>query len=290
MARAAARRHHVLTTEHLLKLGMSRRQISRWEAAGRLHRKHRGVYAVGRADLDRQGVWQAALDAVGGDAALSHASAVEAWNWRSTCTIPVHVSTSRSGLRQRDGIVIHSVVPDAMKHNGQRVTRPARTLADVAPDEDDDGLLRLCSAAAYRRHFDARLLKAQLNRRPAGADRLRRVLRLLDAADGHTRSELELRFRKLIARHRIARPSFNEAIALPDGRTVIPDAIWWEHGLVIELDSRDAHDHEPGQLNDAEKNLIYAELGLECLRLRWRHVVDEEQRVADVLVARVGLR
>ena len=63
-------------------------------AAGRLHRVHRGVYAVGHDGPDARGRWLAAVKACGPDAMLSHSSSVmlfELWpveDRRPEVTVP----------------------------------------------------------------------------------------------------------------------------------------------------------------------------------------------------------
>src|SRR3954447_1975322 len=73
-ARARAQ-HGVISTAQLASLGVSARAVSHRVEAGRLHRIHRGVYAVGHTVLGPHGRWLAAVLACGPGAALSHASA-----------------------------------------------------------------------------------------------------------------------------------------------------------------------------------------------------------------------
>jgi predicted transcriptional regulator of viral defense system len=66
IARLAERQHGVVSLAQLLNVtGMSRRGISHRAAAGRIHRIHRGVYAVGHRRLSREGHWLAAVLACG---------------------------------------------------------------------------------------------------------------------------------------------------------------------------------------------------------------------------------
>jgi hypothetical protein len=68
--------HGVVALFQLLEIGLSRRAVERRIEAGRLHRLHWGVYAVGHRKLTRQGRWMAAVLAGGEDAVLSnHAAA-----------------------------------------------------------------------------------------------------------------------------------------------------------------------------------------------------------------------
>jgi hypothetical protein len=56
---------------------LKRSAVSRRVAAGRLHRIHRGVYAVGHPALNQHGRWRAATLALGAGAVLSHQSAAQ---------------------------------------------------------------------------------------------------------------------------------------------------------------------------------------------------------------------
>ena len=73
LAELAERQHGVVSRAQLVTLGFGRRAIDRVVAAGRLHRLHRGVYAVGHRLVGREGRFMAATLATGG--VLSHRSA-----------------------------------------------------------------------------------------------------------------------------------------------------------------------------------------------------------------------
>lgn len=290
IARAAARRDGVLTSAHLHALGLGDREIARRADAGLLFRRHQGVYAVGRPELSARGERRAALDAMGDDAALSFATAAAHLGLGGDLVLPVHVTVPRA-RRPRPGIVLHRapLLPqEVVVHQGLRVTSVARTILDQASVVDDRAVMQLCSAAASRGLYDRAALEAVLRRGRAGSARLRRVLALLDDGTGHTHEEFEHRFRQLLVRHRIRQPDYNLELRAPDGRKVYPDAAWLDLGLVVELDSRGHHDHEPGWFRDREKDLIYVDLRLECIRLTWRQVVHQETRTAAVLRRRVG--
>jgi predicted transcriptional regulator of viral defense system len=65
IARIAARQHGVVTVAQLLAAGVSATTIGRGEKAGRLHRIHRGIYAVGHPGLNDRRRWKAASSRVG---------------------------------------------------------------------------------------------------------------------------------------------------------------------------------------------------------------------------------
>lgn len=68
----ARRQHGVVSHADLRRIGFSAQSIKHRIASGRLHRVYRGVYAVGRPQLTREGRWMAAVLACGDDATLSH--------------------------------------------------------------------------------------------------------------------------------------------------------------------------------------------------------------------------
>lgn|SRR5262245_1751979 len=61
IAEIATRQHGVLSVMQLHAAGADSSAIKRRVAAGRLHRVHRGVYAVGHARLSNEGRWMAAV-------------------------------------------------------------------------------------------------------------------------------------------------------------------------------------------------------------------------------------
>ncbi len=79
IALIASCQHGVITLTQLIQAGLSRSAVKRRVAAGRLHRIHRGVYAVGHSGLSHHGRWMAAVLACGPGAVLSHRAAAELW-------------------------------------------------------------------------------------------------------------------------------------------------------------------------------------------------------------------
>ena len=89
----ASRQQGVVTIAQLYRAGLTPDAVKHRVRSGRLHRIHRGVYAVGRAELGRKGRWKAATLAMGDGATLSHRSAAELWALLGPRSGPV---TSRS--------------------------------------------------------------------------------------------------------------------------------------------------------------------------------------------------
>src|SRR4051812_16149790 len=91
----AERQHGVVGHLQLVALGLSRQAINWRVRAGRLHRVHQGVYAVGHRRLTQRGRWMAAVLAGGDGAVLSHRSAAALWQLLPSRGA-THITTSRA--------------------------------------------------------------------------------------------------------------------------------------------------------------------------------------------------
>jgi predicted transcriptional regulator of viral defense system len=150
----AAGQHGVVSVEQLHEAGLGPDKIKRRVRAGRLHRLHRGVYAVGHRGISQQGQWMAATLAVGGGAALSHRSAAALWDLLpSRRGDDIDVTTpGNGGRRQRAGIRLRRSSSLEARHLTRRraipVTTPARTLSDLQSSVSPQELRRAHRQAA----------------------------------------------------------------------------------------------------------------------------------------------
>jgi very-short-patch-repair endonuclease len=232
IARIAASQQGVITTHQLIASGLSKSGIWDWVRQGRLHRIHRGVYAVGHPGLSIEGEWMAAVLAYGDSAVLSHRSAAMLWRMLERRRVPVHVSiATRNGRKSRDGIVLHrplTLLPSQTTSElNIPVTRPARTLAD---------LRRVGPEWEYRRA----LRQAEFLRLPIGR---------LPEADG-TRSGLEARFLRFCRRHRLPEPEPNATLG-----PFTVDFRWRAERVVVETDSYRTHGGQVAFEEDRERDM-----------------------------------
>src|SRR3954447_22488568 len=133
IAAVAARQHGLGSHAQLADLGLGSGAIKHRVALGRLHRMHRGVYAVGHRALRREAWWMAAVLAAGPGAALSYRSAAELWRMRSGSGAGIEVSAPRP-RRSSARLELHrgTIQPDELTvHDGIPATTPARTLLDL---------------------------------------------------------------------------------------------------------------------------------------------------------------
>jgi very-short-patch-repair endonuclease len=288
VAVVASRQHGVVSFEQLIRIGLSKRQIQHRIATKRLHRVHRGVYAVGHSRLSREGRYLAAVLAAGDGAALSHRAAADFWELRSAkeLKIDVTVPTNRRGDRKlamhRDALD-HA---DTMTRDGIRVTKPLRTLLDLATCIDERELERAIRQAVYRRLTTTSSLAEAVSARAGGGGmrKMRTALKNVGEAPGLTRSELEEDFLRFLRRHRLPLPELNVELRIGK-RRIEADCLWRDHGLIIELDGRDAHDSTPAFESDRARDLALQAAGWRPGRVTSHRMRSDGRRLAAELRA-----
>jgi predicted transcriptional regulator of viral defense system len=156
VAAIAGRQHGVISFQQLIAAGLDPPGIWRRVKAGRLHRIHRGVYAVGHRSLSHQGWWMAAVLACGDGAVLSHRSAAMHWGMLKPVAAAVDVTVpGNAGRSRRKGIRLHrstSLTPKAATiRQGIATTTPARTILDLRRVLKRDELQRAIAQAEVLR-------------------------------------------------------------------------------------------------------------------------------------------
>jgi predicted transcriptional regulator of viral defense system len=188
MAAIASRQHGIVTRAQLAAIGIDKSGITRRIDAGRLHRLHRGVYAVGHRSLSWRGRWLAAVLAAGDGAVLSHSSAAALWQYLRPVPGPVHVTVAAAVRRSsRPGLAIHRSRTlsrtDITHRHGIAVTNPWRTISDVRDELTPYLFRRALRQAELAGHHVPHLTVTK-----------------------RTRSDLELLFLSLCERHGLPRP------------------------------------------------------------------------------------
>jgi very-short-patch-repair endonuclease len=218
---------------------------------------HRGVYAVGHPSVSRVGGYHAALLFAGDGAVLSHRSAADLWELRPSKEDEIDVTVPAD--RRGDATVcIHrdALAPrDTMTRDGIRVTKPLRTLLDLAACVDDKQLERAIRQAVYRRLTTTAHLAEAVRERAGkrGTKKMRKALVHLGEAPGLTRSELEEAFLRLLRKHRLPMPQLNARMRIRR-RRIEADCVWREQRVIVELDGRDAHDSTPAFESDRARD------------------------------------
>jgi predicted transcriptional regulator of viral defense system/very-short-patch-repair endonuclease len=277
IAALSAPQHGVVARSQLLATGVTRRQIAARLDSGRLHRMHRGVYAVGHRPTTEDGLWLAAVLACGARATLSHRSAGALRGLTGDGPHPA-VTTPRA-LRPRS-IEHHRATlspADRTTVRGIAVTSVARTLVDLAHILGGESLERAVREAQFRGWWHERQIRDALTRRPS--TRLRAYLG--DVAP--MQSTLEERFLRLCARHRIPRPLTQQ------GRRPRLDFVWPRERVVVEVDGWEAHRTRAAFQRDRTTTNALQLDGFLVLRFTWEDVNWRPALVAAQVRRALGL-
>jgi len=291
LAALAGKQHGVVARRQLLALGLGAAAIGRRLEAGRLHRIHTGVYAVGHPVLGVNGRWMAAVLAGGAGAALGYASAAALWDLRRGVPSVIDVVVPSAGGRARPGLRIHrhpGLGSDEVRvARGIRVTTPARTILDYAAVATDRDLAYALDQAEIQQLTDYAALDAMARAHPRhrGSTRLRRTLAAYEAGATGTPSDLEKAFLALCARHGFPRPLVNLPLC---GLTV--DFVFVVQRVVVETDSWRWHRGRAAFERDRERDAILAAAGYTTLRFTDRQIELAEPSVVRALGAALERR
>lgn len=292
IAELASEQHGVVARRQLLDMGLGRDAIGGRLENGRLHRLHRGVYAVGHRVVSQEGRWIAAVLASGPDAVLSHWSAAAYWALRPNSRTGVEVTVAH---QTRSSELIHrhvSVLPDDERtvRDAIPVTSVPRTIFDLAATESPDVVEAMLREAEYQR-LDDRLSLPDLVRRYPGRRGVRRVsaaLRRLESLpSGRIRSPLEERFMSFLRRHGLPRPRLNDWIVL-DGNRFQVDCHWPACRQIVELDGWQGHGTRSSFQSDRSRDRALRVAGYSVIHLTWSQLEDEPGAIAADLRKLLG--
>jgi very-short-patch-repair endonuclease len=279
----ARKQHGVIARDQLLELGFHSQAIKHRVSKGRLHPVTRGVYAVGRPQLTREGKWMAAVLSCGPGAALSHESAAVLWGIRSRESRGLEVSVPSGAGRKRAGITIHRrnqlAVVDVTHHRGIPVTTPACTLIDLAPRLKRDHLEAMINEADKLDLIDPEALRAALAATPnrPGVATLRE---LLDRRTFRmTRSHLERRFLPIAAAAGLPVPLTGQPV---NGYEV--DFYWPALRLIVETDGLRYHRRASQQTRDTLRDQAHFGSGLIPIRFTHAQIRYDPAHVEQTLV------
>jgi very-short-patch-repair endonuclease len=262
----ARRQHYAIARGQLLELGLGAEAIRHRLAEGRLYRwRWRGIYAVGRPELDRHGAWMAALLACGPAAVLSHESAAALWGILPYRHGPPHVSVPLDVARRRAGICLHRRATVLQDHRSSRagipVTGIACTLVDLSARVGRDTLETAVNEADKLDLIDPEALRSAVQHfvPQPGVRNLRELLdrRTFTLTDSH----LERLFLPIARRAGLALP---EAGVCVNGFKV--DFYWPTLGLVVETDGLRYHRTAAQQTRDRVRDQVHTAAGLTPLR------------------------
>ena len=265
LAETARQQHGVVSARQLAEFGYGKATIAEAVRLGRLHRLHRGVYAVGHLAIGREARILAAVLARPGSVA-SHRTAAWIHGLRRSRPGTVHLTAPTRQRIKRDFVVHFALLEpeDKVEIEGIPVTSPARTVLDLAANESRRDLDRLLNRADEleildRRRFEA--LAARAGGHP-GRGKFTTALRTFKPDAATLRSDLERRFRDLVLAAGLPAPQANVFV---EGYEL--DAYWEAEGFAVELDVYATHGSRLSFEEDRERadDLLLA--GIELIRV-----------------------
>jgi predicted transcriptional regulator of viral defense system/very-short-patch-repair endonuclease len=288
LADLAKGQHGVVSAQQMLELGHARATLGVWARAGKLHRVHRGVYAVGHEALTWEGRCMAAVLA-NSPAVASHKTA--AWIWELLRWRPDGFHLTAPTRRHRRGpIAVHfaDLAPeDRDVVEGIPVTSVARTVLDLAPSEPTRRLHQMMDRAEERKTFDLRQFDGLLARAGGhpGRAKLRYALDTFKPEHVVLRSDLERRFRRLVLAAGLPTPQTNVVVA---GYEL--DAYWEAEGFAVELDVYATHGSRLSFEQDRERQDDLLLAGIELIRVTGVRLDREPQATIARVAAHLERR
>jgi hypothetical protein len=281
LAALAARQHGVVHRRQLAAIGIDGGRVKRWITAGRLHRLHRGVYAVGHGLVGFEGRCLAGVLACGPRVWVAARSSAALWGLAPRPGAGVDLTTTRTGVHSPRGLTVRRsrrLALDEIGHVGViPVTSVSRTLADLAPLVSRRHLERAMEQADRMQMLDVSSLLASSRDRP-GAVAVKTVLAAWSPAP--TRSDLEDRLLALVEGSSLPRPAVNLLVA-----GVECDQVWEAGRLVVEADSRTFHATHAAFERDRRKDARLTRAGYRVLRFTWTQVTQEPAEVIATIAA-----
>ncbi len=279
----AGRQFWAIARRQLLDVGFHPGRIRSWRRGGRLHpTRYAGVYAWGHGELTEPGEHAAALLFTGTGSALDGLSALWWLELLGHRPAQIHVAApgraaSRAGLRIR-----HPVTIERSLHRGLPVVALARALQVAAADLSHDSLRLVLARAEFRKLLSLTTLDSALGSGKAGSRAVRAAIdahlpQLARCVNGFERD-----FVLLCERSGLPIPEPNVRI----GRYV-PDMLWEDANLIVELDGKAAHTTPAQKRADATKQRWLEGRGHEVIRFPWRRVQLDPDRVVARLRARL---
>lgn len=265
-----------MTTAQLVEVGLTKSAIAKRAKRGRLHRLHRGVYAVGHDAPSEEARWMAAVLACGHEAVLSHGAAAVHWGLLRPLDGPIDVTVpTQNGLARRRGIRIHRC--GSLKASWS-TAGPLSRLATVRDHIPVTTVPR--TLVDIRATLPPRLVRRAVRQ----AEFL--GLALGEIETDRTRSDLERYALRLWRRGGLGELEVNVPIG---GMTV--DFLWRDARLVVETDSYATHGGTVAFEDDRERDLRLRGLGYAVHRFSERQLYARpDSVVADVAAALRGAR
>jgi hypothetical protein len=258
----------IFTTTEARRVGVSLKALQRYVEKGILVREFYGVYRVVGHRLSVAD--RALLATIGTGGIASHCTAAELWGFSGFDSDATHVtvnhgvsSVSRAWLR------VHSSRRNlqalAARRQGVRVTRPLRSVLDMADQPvEDDVLEEFVSHCVAERLFTMRRLEEYLlaEKGLRGTMRIRR----LEAFGCEVDSQVEAELIGILLAHGIPRPETQYVIRAGGRFVARVDNAWPPWQVALEVDGFKYHSDPRAFVRDRERGNLIVGAGWLLLR------------------------
>ena len=272
-----------ISRQQLLVCGLSSTAIARLIAKNWLIRLYPGLYALGRAQVSDRGKLCAGLLLAGPESGLGGGTAAFRWKILKRAPSAIYVSSLNQRRSIRNIVIrrrreLHTVVL-----GGLPVTSPAQTLLDISLGLPDRELRKALANADFEGLLDPDALFRVMGKGQHGSAKLRRAIERHMPELSQTLSPLEDMLLLLCERHGIPLP-------IPNGRVgdLMPDALWPQAKLIVEVDGGQAHSSPSQRRQDAERDMNFRRLGYTVLRYTWWQIRRQGAQVASEILANLG--
>jgi very-short-patch-repair endonuclease len=289
VAAVASAQHGVVSYRQLLACGLGPGAIEHRLGQGRLHRVHRGVYAVGHRAPSFESRCMSAVLSVGRGAFVSHTTAARLHDVLPSGTpadlgtSPLHVSVTGRNVRHRPVVRVHrcgSLDGRDLRWLGPLpVASGARTALDVAA-AGDRRLAERVLAGVLRSGLAAEQdVRALLDRSPGHAG-LGLLGSLLDGGPAFDCSVAERRLLELLRRSGLPEPRMNVRVGPYE-----VDACWPDLRVVVEFDGFTFHGDRMAFRKDRRKSADLQARGFDVVPVVWDDLNSRPERVVAVVAA-----
>ncbi len=270
-----------LTRQQLLAIGIGSNTVDRLIRCGYLAPKHRGVYALHRAEVE-YGDETAALLALRDGSVLSHRSAASLWGLAPAARL-IHATVPGAGAGATlEGVRVHRAAnlseAETRLRQGLPVTSLLQSLVDCAPVLSNRALELAVDHAIVDHSLDAELVRHRCRGRPGGP----RVVAILDRWDGPTitHSKAEELFLRLIRQAELPAPQINIRY---DGRE--RDYRWPAQQILVEIDGYQFHGTHRAFEQDRRRDAKAGAAGFTTIRITYSQLIGEPMAVIARLAA-----
>ncbi len=270
LMRRAARQGGWISAADMRSAGVGRADRERLLKGGIIVREERDIYRLAGVLPN----WEDALRAMvrSLDGVACHESAARMWGFDGLPERPFHITVERScrGVRA-PGVVVHTttrvLLTETATFRGVRVTKPMRTLLDLAGAPiDDDVVARFLEHCIGRQYFALDRLTPILD----GSRRRVCTRRLLEIVDrfggGPVDSAVEAELLRALVRHGFPVPSTQFTIRAQGRFIGRVDFAWPEAQVALELDGYAHHTDSATFVADRDRGNRIVAAGWKLMR------------------------